>query len=109
MDLNYERFTLIGKRLHNIEKAINSIHGRFSKKDDYPPKRYWEEPVKSGPYEGDYINHDIWEKTLSEYYSLHGWDPETGFQTREGLEQLGLGVVANRLESEGLLKQLNFI
>ena len=109
MDLNYERFTLIGKRLHNIEKAINTIHGGFSKKDDYPPKRYWEEPVKSGPYEGDYIDHDIWEKTLSEYYSLHGWDPETGFQTREGLEQLELSVVAKRLESEGLLKQLNFI
>jgi aldehyde:ferredoxin oxidoreductase len=104
MELHYERFTLIGKKLHNIEKAINTIHGGFSRKDDYPPKRYWHEPVKSGPYKGEYINHDIWEKTLSEYYGLHGWDPESGLQTRKGLEILGLGAVADRLNSYGLLK-----
>lgn len=104
MDLNYERFTLIGKRLHNIEKAINTIHGGFARKDDYPPKRYWEEPVKSGPYAGEHLDHDIWNKTLNEYYDLHGWDPETGLQTREGLEELDLGFIAEKLEVEGFLK-----
>ncbi len=104
MDLNPEAFTRIGKRLHNIEKAINTIHGGFGRKDDYPPKRYWEEPIKSGPYKGDHIDHEIWEKTLSEYYGLHGWDPETGLQTREGLAELGLEVIADRLESAGILK-----
>ena len=104
MDLNPERFTRIGKRLHNIEKAINTIHGGFGRKEDYPPKRYWEEPVKSGPYKGDHINHETWEKTLSEYYGLHGWDPETGLQTRSGLEAIDMGVIADRLEAEGILK-----
>jgi aldehyde:ferredoxin oxidoreductase len=104
LDLNYERFTMIGKKLHNIEKAINTIHGGFDRKDDYPPKRYWEEPVKSGPYKGDHIDHGTWDKTLDEYYSLHGWDPETGLQTREGLEELGLMVVADRLVAAGFLK-----
>jgi aldehyde:ferredoxin oxidoreductase len=103
-DLNYENLIMIGKKLHNIEKAINTIHGRFSRKDDYPPKRYWEEAVKTGPYKGEYIDHKIWDETLDEYYMLHGWDPETGLQTRVGLEELGLGVVANRLQSAGLLK-----
>lgn len=104
MDLNYERFTLIGKKLHNIEKAINTIHGGFIRKDDYPPKRFWEEPVKSGPYMGEHIDHEVWERTLDEYYGLHGWDPGTGLQTREGLEELGLMVVADRLEAAGFLK-----
>ena len=27
---------------------------------------------------------------LDEFYSLHGWDPETGWPTRETLETLGL-------------------
>jgi aldehyde:ferredoxin oxidoreductase len=104
MDLNYERFTMIGKRLHNIEKAINTLHGGFTRKDDYPPKRYWEEPVSSGPYKGDRIDHTMWDESLDEYYRLQGWDPETGLQTREGLEELGLQMVADRLEAVGLLK-----
>ncbi len=104
MDLNYKRFTLIGKRLHNLEKAINTIHGGFTRKDDYPPKRFWEEPVKSGPYKGDHIDHKAWERTLDEYYALHGWDPKTGLQTRKGLEELGLSVVVDRLEAAGILK-----
>ncbi len=104
MDLNYERFTRIGKRLHNIEKAINTLHGGFSRRDDYPPKRYWDEPVKTGPYRGEHIDHGKWEEALDEYYRLHGWDPVTGLQTRNGLEELGLNSVADRLETAGLLK-----
>ncbi len=104
MDLNYERFTRIGKRLHNIEKAINTLHGGFSRRDDYPPKRYWDEPVKTGPYRGEHIDHGKWEKALDEYYRLHDWDPVTGMQTRNGLEELGLKDVADRLMAAGLLK-----
>jgi aldehyde:ferredoxin oxidoreductase len=83
---------------------MNTLHGGFSRKDDYPPKRYWEEPIKSGPYKGEHIDHQEWEKALNEYYRLHGWDPETGLQTREGLENLDLGVVADRLVAAGSLK-----
>jgi aldehyde:ferredoxin oxidoreductase len=104
MDLGYERITMIGKRLHNLEKAINAIHGGFTRSDDYPPKRFWEEPIKSGPYKGDHIDHETWERTLDEYYSLHGWDPATSLQTRKGLEELGLKLVADRLEAAGILK-----
>jgi aldehyde:ferredoxin oxidoreductase len=73
-DLNCEAFTLIGKRLHNLEKAINTLHGGFTREDDYPPKRYWDEPVKSGPYKGDHLDHKIWNDTLDNYYRLHDWD-----------------------------------
>jgi len=104
LDLNYERFTRIGRKLHNIEKAMNTIHGGFGRKDDYPPKRYWEEPIKSGPYKGEHIDHQKWEEALNEYYKLHGWDPETGLQTREGLEKLDMGFVADRLAAAGYLK-----
>ena len=103
LDLNYERFTFIGRRLHNLEKAINTLHGGFIRKDDYPPKRYWEEPVMSGPYKGEHIDHGEWNKALDEYYRLHGWDVETGLQTRSGLKNIGLGVVADILEEAGLL------
>jgi aldehyde:ferredoxin oxidoreductase len=87
-----------------LEKAINSIHGGFTRKDDYPPKRYWDEPVKSGPYKGDRLDHEIWDDALDEYYRLHGWDINTGLQTTKGLIKLGLECVVHRLESSGLLK-----
>jgi aldehyde:ferredoxin oxidoreductase len=57
--------------------------------------------VKSGPYRGEHIDHETWERMLDEYYSLHGWDTESGLQTRENLESLGLKSVANLLERTG--------
>ena len=104
LGLNYERFILIGERLHNVEKAINTLHGGFTRNDDYPPKRYWIEPVKSGPYKGEYLDHKTWDKTLDDYYRLHDWDVESGLQTSKGLEKLGLEAVTDRLEAAGLLK-----
>jgi aldehyde:ferredoxin oxidoreductase len=40
---------------------------------------------------------------LDEYYSLHGWDSETGWQTKETLVSLGLTDVADRLKAAGRL------
>ncbi len=103
MNLDAERFMRIGLQVHNLEKAFNTLHGGFTRLDDYPPKRYWEEPVKSGPYAGERIDHDEWERMLDEYYGLHGWDPETGWQTKETLASLGLTGVADTLEAAGRL------
>jgi aldehyde:ferredoxin oxidoreductase len=36
---------------------------------------------------------------LSEYYSLRGWDPKTGFQTEESLKKIGLSFLAEPLKS----------
>jgi aldehyde:ferredoxin oxidoreductase len=94
----------IGRQIHNIEKAFNTLHGGFTRKDDYPPKRFWDEPVKSGPYKGECLDHDIWNRTLDEYYTLHGWDVETGLQKRETLEKIGLREVSDRLGTSGLLR-----
>ncbi len=103
LDLTPDGFMEIGRRVHNLEKAFNVLHGGFTREDDYPPRRFWEEPVNSGPYSGEGIDHDTWERMLDEYYSLHGWDPATGFQLRETLTELDLDTVANRLEKENLL------
>jgi aldehyde:ferredoxin oxidoreductase len=97
MDLNVERLMRIGRQVHNIEKAFNTIHGGFYRKDDYPPKRFWEEPVKSGPYKGEHIDHNTWDKMLDEYYELQGWNQKTGLQKKEILEELNLHSVAQHL------------
>jgi len=41
---------------------------------------------------------------LDTIYRLHEWDIETSWQTRKGLEKIGLGNIADKLEKENRLK-----
>jgi aldehyde:ferredoxin oxidoreductase len=86
-----------------LEKAFNTIHVGFDRTDDYPCDRYFNEPVKSGPFKGERIDHDKWNQMLDTIYELHGWDKKTSWQTREGLQNIGLADVADMLEKEGKL------
>jgi aldehyde:ferredoxin oxidoreductase len=103
VDLSEEDLFLIAKRSYNLEKAFNTLHTDFDRKDDYPPGRFMEEPVKSGPYKGYRCEKENWGKMLDQFYELHGWDRETGLQTRTGLKGLGLEKVASKLEEAGRL------
>ncbi|RLI09441.1 hypothetical protein DRO42_04230 [Candidatus Bathyarchaeota archaeon] len=103
IDLSAEKFMRIGRQVHNLEKAFNTLHAGFTRRDDYPPQRYWNEPVKSGPYRGERLDHETWERMLDEYYELHGWDRQTSWQTRECLERLNLRQVADKLDRFGKL------
>jgi aldehyde:ferredoxin oxidoreductase len=102
--LSKDEFLHIGLQTHNLEKAFNTIHAGFDRNDDYPCERYYNEPVKSGPYEGEHIDHEIWDRMLDTIYRLHGWDRRTSWQTRKGLEKIGLSDIADKLEKENRLK-----
>lgn len=95
----------IAEKAINIQKAFNTLHANFTRKDDYPPSRLLEEPIKSGPFKGSVIEKSKWDKMLDEYYVLHGWDRSTGRQAASQLRNLGLEEVANRLaEKERLIQ-----
>ncbi len=103
--LTIEEFLHIGLQEHNLEKAFNTIHAGFDRNDDYPCERFYNEPVKSGPYKGEYLDHNIWDGMLDTIYMLHKWDVKSGLQTRHGLEEIGLEIVADMLEkNDKLLK-----
>lgn len=104
IDLTEEELMLIGRRGINLEKAFNTLHTDFDRKDDYPPPRYIEEPVSSGPYAGYKCDKEEWDKMLDKLYELHGWDKRTGWQTRQCLVELGMEAVAEKLEKVGRLK-----
>jgi len=93
----------VGRKVHNIEKAFNTLHAGFGVEDDYPPPRFFEEPVKSGPYKGALFTRHEWQGMLEEYYDLHGWDPKTGLQTEAVLRELGLSSVLKKLKDAGKL------
>jgi aldehyde:ferredoxin oxidoreductase len=87
-----------GERIHNVEKMFNVYHAGFSRRDDFPPKRFMEEPIKSGPMKGEFLKEVDWNKMLDEYYGLHGWDPHTGWPTKKKLEELDLHACIAKLE-----------
>lgn len=93
----------IGEKIFNIEKAFNTLHIGFTRKDDYPPQRLMDEPVKTGLYAGERLEINRWNQLLDEYYALHGWDKKTGWQTKKGLEKLKLEQVSEKLQKEGKL------
>ncbi|MFC2014350.1 aldehyde ferredoxin oxidoreductase family protein [Chloroflexota bacterium] len=102
-EITGEELMMVGERIHNVEKAFNVLHVGFSRKDDYPPQRFMEEPIKSGPNKGELLSREKWDRMLDEYYELHGWDKSTGWQTRRCLEALDLNSIADDLENSGRL------
>ncbi len=95
---------IIGQRDLNIQKAFNTLHAGFTKKDDLPPNRFVEEPIKSGPQAGAKLDLIQWKKLLDRYYQLQGWDVETGWPLRSTLERLDLDYVAEKLDRASRLK-----
>jgi len=93
----------IGERIHTLGKAFNMIHAGFTRKDDYPPARLMEEPIQSGPFKGERLKKDDWDKMLDEYYEMHHWSRETGWCTKESLELLDLQEVGDILRNAGKL------
>ncbi|MEW6142477.1 MAG: aldehyde ferredoxin oxidoreductase family protein [Chloroflexota bacterium] len=93
---------IAAERIINLEKAFNVREGA-SRQHDQPPPRWVKEPKTEGIFKGEYCDIDKFNEMLDEYYVRRGWDRTTGLQTRQKLEALGLGDVANELEKTGRL------
>lgn len=99
-----EKLMLFGQRVHNVEKAFNTLHTDFNRKDDFPPLRFMREGVESGIFTGEVIHKNKWERLLDNYYIIQGWDSATGLQRKDTLLELGLESVAEKLTVHGKLK-----
>jgi len=102
-DLSEEGLFYAARRSYNLEKAFNTLHAKFDRRDDYPPERFMREPVKSGPYKGFRCEKEAFDKMLDEFYRLLDWDQETGLQTERALKELKMENVAAKLERAGML------
>jgi len=86
----------IGERITNIERLFNIREG-LTRRDDNLPRRMTAEPLPSGPAAGQVVRLD---QMLDEYYQLRGWDKDTGYPTREKLEELGIRSEQNGWSSQ---------
>jgi aldehyde:ferredoxin oxidoreductase len=93
----------LGRNLHQVQKAFNTLHAGFTRQDDHPPQRL-SEPALSGPFAGERLDPAKWEQMLDEYYRLNQWDLATGWQTEASLRATGLEEVADKLKAYGRLK-----
>jgi len=103
-ETSVEDLKKIAEKQLNLEKAFNLMHTSFDRKDDLPTPRDLNEPIPTGNLAGWKIDETKYNKMLDEYYALHGWDKETSYPTRNTLEALGLGYVADDLEKIGKLR-----
>ncbi|ADL19700.1 Tungsten-containing aldehyde:ferredoxin oxidoreductase [Acidilobus saccharovorans 345-15] len=86
-----------GMRIVNIERAYLVREG-VRRSHDRLPKRFLEEPLRSGPAKGHVIELDV---MLDEYYDVRGWTRD-GVPRRSTLLRLGLKEVAMDLEARGI-------
>jgi len=85
--------------IYNLTRAINILKG-MSREDDYPPERFFREPVPTGPLKGKLLQREEYDNLLDTYYRLRGWNSR-GVPTERTLTRLGLRDVALKLRKSG--------
>jgi aldehyde:ferredoxin oxidoreductase len=80
-------FLKTGERIFNLERMFN-VKAGFTAKDDTLPIRMTEEPMPSGPGEGQVVK---LEEMLPEYYKHRGWTAD-GVPTKKKLKNLNIAV-----------------
>lgn len=91
LEFTKEELIEIGERNYTMERMYNVMNG-MSRKDDYPPERFFEEPNQRGlPFmRGRKLDREKYDEMLDEYYKQHGWD-ENGIPKEKTLKKLGIG------------------
>jgi aldehyde:ferredoxin oxidoreductase len=89
-------FRKTGERIFNLMRACCLREG-FDRKDDMLPKRLLEDPLPSGPAEGQVLDLETLEMMKDAYYAFRNWDKATGKPTKEKLTDLGLEYLTSDL------------
>jgi aldehyde:ferredoxin oxidoreductase len=100
-EMSQEELFELGDRIYAIIKSYWVRENRtWSKEMDYPPSRWFEEPLSQGDLKGYKLDRARYDEMLSRYYEIRGWD-ENGIPRRETLKALGLADVAGVLGKHG--------
>ncbi|MFL7814328.1 MAG: aldehyde ferredoxin oxidoreductase family protein [Anaerolineales bacterium] len=95
-EISFDELLQVGERRVNMMQALNSREGMGRPDPPLPPRFF--EPLPEGPSQGLAVDRDELSAAIDTYYQLAGWDPQSASPTREKLEELDLGWVADLLE-----------
>ncbi|MBA7617155.1 putative oxidoreductase YdhV [subsurface metagenome] len=87
-DTSVDELLIAAQRTKTLERAFNVIKG-IRRKDDTLPERIFETPAPGGPFKGERLVKEKFDKMIDEYYTLRGWD-EDGVPTEETFNKFGL-------------------
>ena len=120
-ELDEAALNKIGEKIFNLQRAVLLREGWGGRSGDRLLDYFFREPLKEGEVYFDYdclvlgkddevisktghvLDREEFETMKSEYYTLRGWDVESGMPTRHGLKALGLDDVADGLAEQGLV------
>jgi len=108
MEISEGGFEQMAERVFNLERALQVRNWERSRAVDEQVVPYFEQVENwVNPFigEGIGLDREKFAELLGEYYTLCGWDPETGRPTRAKLEELGLSDVAEELAERGLTRR----
>jgi aldehyde:ferredoxin oxidoreductase len=95
--MSWEDLYKIGDRIYNLIRAYWKREiPQFGRTWDYPPDRWFEEPLSQGKMKGVKLDREKYDQMLSWYYELRGWD-KNGIPTKETLDDLGLKEVSKEI------------
>lgn len=124
MEVDEEDYYLTGERVFNLQRAIRGREGLVGRKDDTLDEFNFTEGIEveegffglfnpefmlPGPggeiisRKGMVVERDKFEKMMDEYYSLRGWDVESGLQKKQKLKALSLSEIVSELGKLNLL------
>jgi len=98
LSVTLDYFFEAADRVYSLIRAfwIREKRG-WDRRMDYPPKRWFTDPLTKGPLAGAKLNIEKYDNMLSWYYEARGWDAG-GVPTRETLIRLKLNFAISVLE-----------
>ncbi|MEM3699672.1 MAG: aldehyde ferredoxin oxidoreductase family protein [Candidatus Bathyarchaeia archaeon] len=93
-----EMFYVLADRIYAFIRAfwVREFGQEWNRQMDYPPVRWFKEPITKGPYKGTTLDKTKFDTLLDMYYAKRGWD-NRGIPTKSTFEKLGLKDVAEQL------------
>jgi len=89
-EVTREELEKVGERVWNLGRLFNVREG-LTRQDDSIPWAMLEKPFADGPSAGKVIGTERFNRVMSEYYALRGWD-EDAVPTEAKLAELGVDV-----------------
>lgn len=86
ISMSVEELRNVGESIVNLNRMFNVRLG-IRRKDDQLPRRLTDHPAPVGPSKGQIVELN---EMLNDYYSVRGWDIDTGVPTEDTLLRLGL-------------------
>ncbi|MEM2465762.1 MAG: aldehyde ferredoxin oxidoreductase family protein [Candidatus Bathyarchaeia archaeon] len=96
----------VADRIYALIRAfwVREFGQNWSRLMDYPPKRWFIDPITKGPQRGKTLDQTRFDMLLDMYYAKRGWD-KRGIPTLTTFEKLGLKDIAEQLSKTVTLTQ----